>query len=332
MILRTRVATASIILFMLSLPLPIPVSAGPPTILGVWSNSHLSGNIVDLELAPGSTFILSINVTDLPPISGVDGGINGFDIRVKYDPNVLAAEDADIKAPLCPASEGCLFDRDEAFELAKRLNSTTGTAQMAYVLFQTVVDGSGILFRIKFRVLERAITVLDILESQSKLAGPSGGDIVLVPFQALDGSFDNRGNVPPIALFTLTPEFPVVNQQVSFDASQSQDPDGTLSGHDWNFGDGTKASGREASHAYQNPGTYTVTLTVTDDETATATSSRTLTVAPAEVDGATDEAAQRPTGTDYLLFLGPITIALLGLALYLRSRARKRQPTNSKPA
>lgn len=50
---------------------------------------------------------------------------------------------------------------------------------------------------------------------------------------------------------------------VSFDASGSDDNVGIVS-YEWDFGDGTTATGLNVSHNFANPGTYTVTLTVKD--------------------------------------------------------------------
>ena len=58
---------------------------------------------------------------------------------------------------------------------------------------------------------------------------------------------------------------------VTFDASGSSDPDGTLAGYHWDFGDGAAASGKIVTHQYQTGGDYTATLTVTDNDGATAT-------------------------------------------------------------
>ncbi len=69
---------------------------------------------------------------------------------------------------------------------------------------------------------------------------------------------DNNAAVP-VASFVKD------GQTVTFDASESRDVDGPLSGYEWDFGDGTGASGVSATHTYAAPGTYLVTLTVSDN-------------------------------------------------------------------
>ncbi len=70
----------------------------------------------------------------------------------------------------------------------------------------------------------------------------------------------------PLALFTATPTTGEAPLTVSFDASGSSDPDGTISQYEWDFdNDGTvDATGATATHAYTNPGLYAAVLTVTD--------------------------------------------------------------------
>ena len=61
---------------------------------------------------------------------------------------------------------------------------------------------------------------------------------------------------------------------VTFNGSNSNDPDGGSITFEWDFGDGSPAdttSGAIAEHTYSTADTYTVTLTVTDDEFETAT-------------------------------------------------------------
>ena len=81
-------------------------------------------------------------------------------------------------------------------------------------------------------------------------------------------------NKLPIASFIYSPENPVVNQTITFDASSSYDPDGMIVKYEWDFGDGSKAEGKVITHSYKKPGAYTVTLTVTDDEGARNSTSR----------------------------------------------------------
>ncbi len=57
----------------------------------------------------------------------------------------------------------------------------------------------------------------------------------------------------------------LTGEGLSFDAGGSDDADGNIIAYRWDFGDGTKSSKRQVSHAFQRPGTYTVTLNVVDD-------------------------------------------------------------------
>jgi PKD repeat protein len=43
---------------------------------------------------------------------------------------------------------------------------------------------------------------------------------------------------PPIASFSYCPKNPVVNETITFNASFSDDPDGTIENYEWDFGDG----------------------------------------------------------------------------------------------
>jgi len=82
-------------------------------------------------------------------------------------------------------------------------------------------------------------------------------------------------NDPPVAAFTSTTD----DLTASFDGSTSVDPDGTIVGRSWSFGDGATGSGTNPSHTYASAGTYTVTLTVTDEEGGTGSVTHPVTVA-----------------------------------------------------
>ena len=82
------------------------------------------------------------------------------------------------------------------------------------------------------------------------------------------------GNIPPSADFSWDP----TGLDVAFDASDSDDLDGSITSYEWDFGDGGSGTGVTAGHTYAAAGTYTVTLTVTDDDGATGASSQSVTV------------------------------------------------------
>jgi len=65
---------------------------------------------------------------------------------------------------------------------------------------------------------------------------------------------------------------------ITFNGGASYDPDGDALTYQWDFGDGTTASGPSVAHAYSASGTYTVTLTVHDGKTASAPATTIATV------------------------------------------------------
>jgi len=76
----------------------------------------------------------------------------------------------------------------------------------------------------------------------------------------------------PVAAFTSA----VNGASVSFDATGSKDPDGTVVSYSWDFGDGTTGTGATPSHTYAKSGAYVVNLTVTDDSKLTGTVSHSV--------------------------------------------------------
>ena len=91
-------------------------------------------------------------------------------------------------------------------------------------------------------------------------------------------------NKPPIASFTYTPENPAVEETITFDASSSYDPDGTIVSYEWDFGDGniTNTTEEKINHSYSEAGIYEVTLTVKDDKGAKNSTTKIITVMPAQ--------------------------------------------------
>ena len=83
---------------------------------------------------------------------------------------------------------------------------------------------------------------------------------------------------PPNQLPTAAISAAASDLDATFSGAGSSDPDGTLVGYAWDFGDGATGTGAHPTHSYATAGTYTVTLTVTDNRGGTATATRDLTV------------------------------------------------------
>jgi hypothetical protein len=96
------------------------------------------------------------------------------------------------------------------------------------------------------------------------------------PLRRIYGSRVVGANHQPVASFS----YMCTALSCTFDAANSDDPDGTLTSYHWDFGDDDTGSGLTTSHTYEAPGTYTVVLTVTDNGGATGADSQDVGVQP----------------------------------------------------
>lgn len=83
---------------------------------------------------------------------------------------------------------------------------------------------------------------------------------------------------PPVASLSVSPASGDAPLVVTASAAASTDPDGTITGSQINFGDGTVVNAATATHTYNTPGNYTITGTVTDNGGLTASASATANV------------------------------------------------------
>ncbi len=117
----------------------------------------------------------------------------------------------------------------------------------------------------------------------------------------------------PMASFELHPTSPLVGDTVTFNASASYDPDGTIVSYFWDFGDGTNATETDpiATHTYTEPETYTVTLTVTDNDGLTETTTKDITVS-----------SPPPFPLEIIVVIAIVIVIILGVALYYYMKKR----------
>jgi len=212
-------------------------------------------SIIDPTLTPGKFFSINVtiaNVTDL----------YGFEFKLHYNTTILNGVGVVIPFP------------DHSSKLS--INDTEGIVSVS-VTFQppaeplTTTDPVT-LARIFFLVTALGRTDLDLYDTTLV-----NSEAEVIPHLVEDGYFSNLP-LPPVALFTYSPLLPHVDETVTFNASTSYDPDGTITRYEWDFGDGANATGVVVNHIYTVPGDYTVNLTVTDDDSLISTTQKTVTV------------------------------------------------------
>ena len=102
--------------------------------------------------------------------------------------------------------------------------------------------------------------------------GSSFSTVLSVDIADLDSDIANivigGDNQPPVANFTWSPPDPMINDSITFDASNSYDPDGYITNWSWDFeNDGTEdAWGEVVTYNYRYTGTYRVKLQVRDND------------------------------------------------------------------
>lgn len=88
--------------------------------------------------------------------------------------------------------------------------------------------------------------------------------VLPVTITGIDKHF-TQATGPPVASFTYSPDSPFVGELVTFDASSSDDEDGTIIRYLWDIG-GEGKQGKHTAHVFFLPGAHRVTLTVEDDD------------------------------------------------------------------
>ncbi len=110
---------------------------------------------------------------------------------------------------------------------------------------------------------------------------PSGHSWVDIFFKSTDTAC-------PIARFKVTETKVGIYESITFDASESIDPDGRIANYFWDFGDGNFVSGTEiTSHHYTKVGTYGVILTIRDEDHLLDREYKNVTVIPEQTENST---------------------------------------------
>jgi len=260
-------------LWLLVMTLPLVALINIETVHSATTRVYLDPDIV--YVSPGESFTVDIKVADVPAVTP----LYSWQVYISFNSSVLQ----------------CLNVTEGDF-LIEQPEGTIGTRQIrtAWALFgwstkgkYSGVPGSGTLATIEFNVVGTGESVLNITNSLTYLlelrpppVPPGESPLKDIPFTPENGFFTNIA-VPPTASFTYSPSHPGIEETITFDASASDDPDGTVVRYDWDFGDGESANNMTVAtvtHAYEAAGTYTVTLKVLDDTELYGTSTKAITV------------------------------------------------------
>ena len=125
--------------------------------------------------------------------------------------------------------------------------------------------GTGPIVQHRFSAAGSYLVALTIMESEGFTA--TAYDTLSV-----------NASYPPVASFAVSSALVSPGTEVTFNASQSTDPQGSILAYTWDFGDGTTGADMTTVHGYPDSGAYTVTLTVLDDASLTGSTSRVLIV------------------------------------------------------
>ena len=133
-------------------------------------------------------------------------------------------------------------------------------------------------------------------------------DTTTMPVILTEPSADT--NILPVAVISSSSNRGYVPLNVSFDAGQSYDPDGSIENYTWSFGDGTTASGVNVSRKFMQPAVYKITLKVKDDQGASSHLA-TFTVTALDPDQDNDSILKVPLSIiNFLLLNQPLNEAM----------------------
>jgi PKD repeat protein len=131
---------------------------------------------------------------------------------------------------------------------------------------------------------------------------------------------------PPEARFTVSPDKPSALQDVTFDASSSTDPLGTIANYTWDFGDLTYFEyGVVVKHVYTAPGNYSVRLTIRDTKGLGYDVNRPVTSTCLAQKNITVGRAAPPVISDTMLSyvaIAIIIVEIVGLMVVVRRRLK----------
>jgi hypothetical protein len=176
----------------------VQVSAQIPVTIGVFSETYSTTTIIDPSLKIGRELNITVAANNLPPIlDSSRGGLAGFDLSVSYNSTILKVVDSGFQSPYCSASDGCLYagaNNNQVIILNNTVDSANGVVRSAMIVTNPDlrVTGTGVILKIRFKVLALGLTKVSIIQNLSQLYGFSNHCGEFLSYTATDLSLDNR--------------------------------------------------------------------------------------------------------------------------------------------
>ncbi|MDW8040345.1 MAG: PKD domain-containing protein [Nitrososphaerota archaeon] len=217
-----------------------------------------------------------------PTVQRPIGNLYGFDLKVKWDPQILECINRTVTVPVETYPNGVLHE--PVLKVRDVLNNAEGTCRIAYSSqggppFNNPGRSNNIVI-LKFRVKTEGSTLVELVpvdpgstpQQPAKLADNQANRIVYSYRGAL---FEVAGSPKPSFTVWPTDGYIVVNKTAVFNASESRPgPYGrSVVGFKWDFGDGNVTdwlSSPIAYYKYKKVGVYYAKLQVKDDSGRTS--------------------------------------------------------------
>ncbi|MGB7588847.1 MAG: PKD domain-containing protein [Solirubrobacterales bacterium] len=224
------------------------------------SSNAVVGSVLDalgpaqIAIGPrgGRAFVTNRDSNSVTAFNPVNGSVIGGPITVGKEPDGIAIGPNGLYAYAASPADGTLTPIDTSLNAPLSapiaFPGATGVAIQPSGLQGYVTNRTG-----------GSVSVLDTTRNAAAgtiTAGAAPTDVAVVPDQG------------PHASFWVSPAKRRAKTKLTFHASGSFDPDGTIASYAWTFGDGghVQSSATTLTHRYRKPGTYQVSLVTTDNE------------------------------------------------------------------
>lgn len=196
------------------------------------------------DLSGPSEMGLALDVQARPDILTQDGRSEAQVVVTAYGPNGQPLPNVDLRLDLAVNHEFIDFGRISAKSLK------TGGDGRAMAIYRAPAPSGNVDRETRVQVYVTPVGT----NYNGQI--PRFAEIRVVP----QGTIGGETGVPD---FEVTPGNPTQLETVTFDAS---DPvlDRLIEKYEWDFGDGSRGTGRIVAHQFRRAGTYNVVLTVTD--------------------------------------------------------------------